>query len=163
MLWILTAWQNMKLIKAMSEIPNESKVAVYRTFSTQMMSLQKQLDFQYHRDRFICERFLTAAGITSIQANILDLPSRSSHQAVKRIAHHLFDKASSAGSQRTSTNSRKPWMRMRSHTDCLERPSKVMQEGPPSYRGEDVEDVTAKAEEVNYKEEVTARGSALYV
>lgn len=62
------------------------------------MSLQKQLDTPYHKDRFLRDRLLTAVDIPNILTTLRDRMPRTSQQAVNRIANQLCDKPKSAGS-----------------------------------------------------------------
>lgn len=64
---VLTKWQGMKLSEALSQKPEESEVAVFRTFVAELMSMQNQLDKSYHQDQFLRDRLLTAVDIPSIQ------------------------------------------------------------------------------------------------
>lgn len=93
----------MKLSKALAEIIAEAEVSVFRTFTTLLMSLQKQLSFQYHTKHFLRDTMLTAVDIPAMQTKLLDRTPRSSHQAVNRNINHLCDKPHSAGSSTACT------------------------------------------------------------
>lgn len=80
---MFTACQSMALSRSLAESPGESKVSVFRIFRmfvAKLMSLQKQLDIQYHTDAFLRDRLLTAVVIPAIQWALRDRLAREIYQ-----------------------------------------------------------------------------------
>lgn len=100
---ILTKRQAMTLSPAMEEDPEESEIAVFRRFTANLMSLQRQLDSSYHTDQFIRDRLLTPVDISSLQAPCRGRMPRTNKQAINRVSIQLRDRKRSAGSAAACT------------------------------------------------------------
>lgn len=86
---ILIEWKSMRFTEELSNNPDESKVYMFWKLLSKLVLLQKQLDSNYHHDRLLRHRLITAVDISSIQIALLDLTLRTDHQLTKRIVDRL--------------------------------------------------------------------------
>lgn len=63
---ILTKWKSLRLPDEFASSPEFSVGAVFRKFVAKLTSLQKQLDFGYHDDKFLKNWLITAVDFPSI-------------------------------------------------------------------------------------------------
>lgn len=80
---LLTEWNNMSLTKEMEERPDGSQMEVFRKFAERLMGLQHQLQRDYHPDRYLRDRLMSAVDILYIQHALRDRTPRTSHQLRK--------------------------------------------------------------------------------
>lgn len=98
---LLAEWHSMKLTDAMRETPDAPEVQVFREFVDKLMSLQHQLHEDYHTDRYLRDRLMTAIDIPNISDSLKDRVPRNAHQLVNRVANRLSGRKNSSGTTLT--------------------------------------------------------------
>lgn len=76
--------------------PQESEIAVFRTFTARAMEIQKQLETAYHWDMYLRERLKEAIYIASVQDTLRDRPEISSQQKIETVYNRLSDRRKTA-------------------------------------------------------------------
>lgn len=95
----LTEWHNMSLTKTMEDRPGESQMSLFRSFAARLMSLQHQLQKDYHTDKYLRDRLMSAVEIPDIQNTLRDRTPRTSHQLINRVENLLSTRAGSSGTE----------------------------------------------------------------
>ena len=95
---ILAEWHSLSLTTAIREKPEESEVTIFRSFVDKLMSLQYQLHEDYHTDRYLRDRLMTAVDIPSINESLKDRVPRNAQQLVNRVANRLSGRKNSSSS-----------------------------------------------------------------
>lgn len=88
----------MSLSSEMENHPDESELAVFRTFISRMMSLQHQFHTEYHSDRQLRDRLLNDVEIPAIKDGIKERILRTSHQGINRVDNSLSTSKRTEGS-----------------------------------------------------------------
>lgn len=81
----------------MSRKPEESEVAVFRSFVANLVSIHKQLEKKYQGDTFFLDKLLKEVEIPEIQACLNDYMPRKSQNAMHQNGNRLIVKAVTAG------------------------------------------------------------------
>ena len=91
---MLSEWHSMSLSEAIRDNPDESEVSTFRSFVDKLMSLQHQLHKDYHTDRYLRDRLMTAVDIKEINDSLKDRVPRNAHQLFNRVANRLSSRKS---------------------------------------------------------------------
>lgn len=93
----------MSLSKSVEEKPDESPMAVFRTFATHLMSMQHQLHSDFHTVRYRRDMLMSAIDLLDIQNILRDRTPRTSHKLINRAANRLSINRGSSGSEASIT------------------------------------------------------------
>lgn len=88
----------MLLTRAMGSMAADSEVMIFRSFIAKLMSLEKQLDTSYHRDRYLRCRLLTGVYIPHLRDALCDRVPRAAQQNIHPVMNHMSSGPRTAGS-----------------------------------------------------------------
>lgn len=95
---LLAEWHDMTFKNAMQKIQDGSEITVFRSFGSNLTSLQYQLHENYHTDWYLRDQLMTYIDIPNIRDTLKDRVPRTSHQIVRRVASTLYNKKNSSES-----------------------------------------------------------------
>lgn len=95
---IMSRWQTMRLSEDMAKTPDRSQMEVFLDFIADLVEPLKQLDSNYHVERYLTDQILNTFDVQSIQIFLRNRIPRTYDQAINRIANGLSDKRQTDGS-----------------------------------------------------------------
>lgn len=103
---LLMEWKNISFSEEMRKIPNDPKVHVFNKFVAPRKGLQKKLYKDYHHDRYLRDRLITAIDFPAPQDTLRYRMPRTAQHVIQRTIRILSDKTITAGSlvAHTATN-----------------------------------------------------------
>lgn len=84
---ILTSWCDISLVEWMGRDQYASLIDVFGTFTSNIMSFQKQLDPSYHSYNFLLYLLLSVVDIPEIKTSLRDRIPRTITQGINRVAN----------------------------------------------------------------------------
>lgn len=92
MVRILMEWQRKSLTEELRRNQNYSEMDVFNNLVAYVQGLQKKLDKDYHRVKYLRDRLLTAADVTSLPGPLSDRTPRTAQHIIQGMARRLSDK-----------------------------------------------------------------------